>query len=304
MQPINKLKMLQSLNLQSLLSSFQFGKDYDFDNAVAQLVSSAGHELCVIHESIKKIPEEECTPAHLTSCWVLIEQFLQLMLSFLSLEYNETNGTETAGLAIEAVPFLTELLYLFRAEAKRFDKPFHTLESFGQIQPMLYSILISLVKNMRYPETYQFSATLTYDRAVRRSAGSLKGSDQDLDEDDQESAFLNRRNQMKILYDFIFGLDQPHVVEFTKNYCIEVLANSTCRPFNEIELALYLIYHFGEAIQSTSVITIEPNSEVILSPLGEMLVSVFTQLGMLVSFFHLLHFGFKNSMPHHIRRLF
>lgn len=223
MRPLEKLQLIQLLNIPNLLGQLKFD-NIDFEELIAKLINLLGVELCTICDKVKEIPEAK------TMTYGYIQTLFPYMLKLLANEYDDTSSA--------LFPFVTSYTDLLKQQKKI---GFSDIPNFQQDILELLKVIIS---KMKYDEDIEFS----------------------FGEDEDEALFIEMRKNLKVFYDAIFAVDENISTQtvfqvvcstFDRINIEKVdgsnvsLNSSISASWSEAELALYLIYIFGESKRST-----------------------------------------------------
>ena len=259
MLPADKLALLKSLQLHSVLGSFlssTLGREMDFDTAIVQLLASIGHEICIAYEdainTTNSVLKQEA--------WSLLESYLPLIIPFFQVQYSEDEdplGSNSGELILEIVSFLTEFINLVKREKRA-----NTLSASQQqeLKTFFPTLMQAVVHKMKYHPAFVFPSESYEGLGLKRksvlttpmsnSQKSLDSINQEGDDDDEELAFQNRRKQMKVIMDLLASFEDSMVADFVYQATTETIQNYKAVSFVDLELALYLVYCFGEAMRS------------------------------------------------------
>jgi exportin-T len=223
MRPLEKLQLIQLLNIPTLLGQLKFD-NIDFEEQIAKLVNLLGVELTSICDDVKDVPEAKAMT------YSYIQTLFPYMLKLLANEYDDTSSA--------LFPFVTSYTNLLKQQKKI---NFADVPNFQQDILELLKVIIS---KMKYDEDIEFS----------------------FGEDEDEALFIEMRKSLKVFYDALFAIDESvstqtvfSVISSTfdrinieKVDGSNVSLNSSINAsWSEAELALYLIYIFGESKRST-----------------------------------------------------
>ncbi|KAJ3187978.1 pre-tRNA nuclear export protein [Gaertneriomyces sp. JEL0708] len=240
MSAVDKLRLIQALNITSILHNLDTD-DEEFSERVAKLINILGLELCRVWETSTIAPDLR------ENAFNLIQQVFPYLIKALGNEYDDTSS--------HVFPFLQTYLGLLKK-----------LREFGgkdQLQAMsqnLVAILTTIIMKMKY------------DEEEPHEFGSGAG--------DTEAMFMEIRQNLKKHIDSIAILDLDLFVgTISSTVCAtfdRIASNPGSVSWSEAELALHLIYLFGECAKSQMVYTIGEGNAATISPLGTMLAKMVT----------------------------
>lgn len=222
MKPADKIEMIGFLNLGNMIAQLisspplhrlQATSTYDTDmaEAVAKLVSTAA---CDIVRALEPEVTDEGTRQRANE---LLRLFVPWVLRFFSDEYDEVSST--------VIPFLNDLLALFRKEMKSKD----SLSS--QHQSMLSPILNAIILKMKYDETTSWANE---------------------DEQTEEAEFQDLRKRLQVLQQAVAAVDETLYVEVISNVVNNIFGKMAQQgsqvDWRDLDLALYEMYLFGEFV--------------------------------------------------------
>jgi len=231
MRPLEKLQLIQLLNIPNLLGQLKFDDDIEFEEQIAKLINLLGVELTSICDEVKDIPEAK------TMAYSYIQVLFPYMLKLLANEYDDTSSA--------LFPFVTAYTNLLKQQKK---VNFADIPNFQQDILELLKVIIS---KMKYDEDIEFS----------------------FGEDEDEALFVEMRKTLKVFYDAIFAIEENISTQTVFSVICSTfdriniekvdgsnvsLNSSISASWSEAELALYLIYIFGESKRST--LNYEPGS--------------------------------------------
>lgn len=238
MKPPDKLHLIQSLRLYSILEPLQLGNDSDFDDSVARLVDITGESLCHILTEL---------PDLLSEIWPELERYYALMLRLMSLDYINEDSDSRDDVCASLIPFSTAFLLTLKKEKKR-NTP---LDYSGYLGHFLNVISLK----MKYASTFIYGSSESLDAVDMQSSREFKHSKSsvaDAEEDEEEKAFLSRRNQMKILFENINSIDAALVEQYVSSAVSQAIQMwNKCSSFADLELALHILFIYAESIKTT-----------------------------------------------------
>jgi len=230
MRPLEKLQLIQLLNIPNLLSQLKFD-NIDFEEQIAKLINLLGVGLTTICDEVKDIQEAK------TMAFGYIQTLFPYMLKLLANEYDDTSSA--------LFPFVTSYTNLLKQQKK---VGFVDIPNF---QEDILELLKVIISKMKYDEDIEFS----------------------FGEDEDEALFIEMRKNLKVFYDAIFAIDENISTQTVFSVICSTfdriniekvdgsnvsLNSSISASWSEAELALYLIYIFGESKRST--LNYEPGS--------------------------------------------
>lgn len=95
-------------------------------------------------------------------------------------------------------------------------------------------------------------------------------------DDDQEISFHNRRRQMKFIFDVITLLDEPMVTEYVTSMLAYVVKEYKTLPFIDVEMALFMVFNYGEAVKSVAFVHGTPP---VLTALAQLVLQLLQNTG-------------------------
>ncbi|KAK4053974.1 pre-tRNA nuclear export protein [Microbotryomycetes sp. JL221] len=254
----DKLSLLSVFDLPSVLAQLvDVGRDSgsrstssdqieQFREKLAKLLNGAGLELCRITEdaSLTSIPlnasPQECKATSST----MISALLPLLLRFISDVHDPT--------ALAVFPFATTILTMYKKEKKRAG-PNGAQTITAEKRSFLTELLKATVDKMGYKDDDEWTL-------------SVEG-----DEDEDAAQFAELRKNLRMVGDAIAALDPDLYSDALRAIIIPAFdayeAGSTDQPWQKIELALALLYGYGQAIsaQGPGAFVIVPESEYVRS---------------------------------------
>lgn len=90
------------------------------------------------------------------------------------------------------------------------------------------SLLLTVVHKMKYDESYRFEQ-----------------------EGEDEATFQEFRKQLKVLFDNLAGVNKELVIEYVSKFTTNTLSGWRTASFQNVEIAIYLLYLMGEAIPAS-----------------------------------------------------
>ncbi|CAO3620011.1 unnamed protein product [Mucor hiemalis] len=230
MLPMDKLNMLQVLNITDILSRLDLSEP-EFVEYVARLVNALGTELCKIYTETSLPAEGKAT------AWSMIEQVTPHLLKFLANEFDDTSSA--------VFPFVNDMLYILKRQKKQ-------MQTFSQGQhEFLGSLLNVVIVKLRYDDDTEWDA--------------------DEDEPEEEALFFEMRKNLRIFAEHISAINEELYVGYIHSFVTDTFNKykaGTELNWRDVELCLYVLYCYGEALSKASMVFINPDSS--LSPLGDL----------------------------------
>ncbi|OAQ25069.1 Xpo1-domain-containing protein [Linnemannia elongata AG-77] len=246
MKPLDKLQLIGILGIVDVLQQLDISSDSEFREKIARLVNNLGLQLCQIWNDTNPQSNSNYPPTANPTAYTHISQLVPILLQFLRDEDN--NVTEAV------FGFLREILNIFKVIKK-------TTGSLPQEQKVLLrQILESIVMKMKYGEDMDW---------VCDSIG-----------DDEMLDFLEMRRELKRFYDQIATLSASLTTTFLHSAVTSTLTtfvnekatgSAGSSDWRDLELALYLLYLYGEAIKGVPQFAVGAPTVAPLTPLGECL---------------------------------
>ncbi|KAJ3280160.1 pre-tRNA nuclear export protein [Borealophlyctis nickersoniae] len=241
MKPLDKLGLLQALNVTDVLGQLDIEGDVEFAEQVAKLVNVMGVELGRCWEESDSFPEAK------EAAVGMLSQVFPFLIKLFGNEYDDTTSV--------LFPFLDKYLAVIKKE-KRAGGDL-ALERY---EANLLELLRVVIFKMKYDEEedWQFGA----------------GAGED------EAAFSEMRKSLKVYFDAVAAIDRNLFITCVSTTVCTTLDDLTVRgmgakTWSEAELALHLLYLFSEALfslekGSPSFTVTAPDGTVSVTPLGEM----------------------------------
>ncbi|OZJ01448.1 hypothetical protein BZG36_05624 [Bifiguratus adelaidae] len=254
MKPADKLSLLQMLDLTSTIAQLDMASrtrkrfcsmlilfpqsgDEEFVERVAKLVNELGIQLCDIWTG-DGVPKEMKDAAYIE-----IEKAIPYLLRFLSDEYDDT--------ASAVFPFTGALLN----EVKRQNKGAGQGMLGEPQRKWLMSMLEVCTQKMKYDEDYDW---------VNGEDGA-----------EEEAAFLDIRKNLRGFVDAIAVIDEQMFIGYATKLVGSSLEQYTREGDNmdwrTLELALYVMYYYGETSKKQLQYVISTSAGQKLTPMGEMM---------------------------------
>ncbi|GJJ75579.1 exportin-T [Entomortierella parvispora] len=250
MKPLDKLQLISILGIVDVLQQLDLSSDSEFRERVARLVNNLGLQLCQIWQDTNPQANSNYPPTANPTAYTHISHLVPILLQFLRDEDDSVS---------EAVfGFLRETLNMFKTIKK-------ATGSLPQEQKVLMrQILESIVMKMKYGEDMEWVCVAI--AGGQESVGTI-GEDSIGDEDMLN--FLELRRELKRFYDQIATLSASLTTAFLHSavtttlttYVTEKASGATLTSdWRDLELALYLLYLYGEAIKGVPQFAIVPPS--------------------------------------------
>ncbi|KAI0671757.1 ARM repeat-containing protein [Trametes maxima] len=220
-EPGDKLQLIKVLSLGQVLEALEEktrseqksrGSDTDegeesYREALGKLLNVLGLELCKL--------TDECPDENIRSeALQLLLQILPVMLHFMADEYDDTCST--------VFPLLQTILLSYKRQRKSSTDPLDpTKRSF------LSSLLSVILEKLKWDE---------------------ESDPEDMDEDDK-TAFEDLRRDLRTFMDSTLIIDPELVTDSVRTLALNTLTaykNGAALKWNNAELAVYLVYIFGE----------------------------------------------------------
>ncbi|CAO3627556.1 unnamed protein product [Cunninghamella blakesleeana] len=232
MLPLDKLNMIQMLNITETLARLDLSEP-EFVESVARLTNALGIELC-------KINMENSLPAEAkATSWHLIEQLSVYLLKFLADEYDDTTTA--------VFPFVNDVLSILKKQKK-------ALQPFTPSQHELLASILSVCTNkMKYDEDTEW------------------GNDEE--EPEEEALFTELRKNLRIFSEHIAAIDNELYIRYLHGVIMETFnkyKSGANLDWRDVELCLYVLYTYGEALPKGAMQFVDTNDSNILTPLGEL----------------------------------
>ncbi|OAD74660.1 hypothetical protein PHYBLDRAFT_180902 [Phycomyces blakesleeanus NRRL 1555(-)] len=232
MLPLDKLNVIQMLNLADTLGRLDLS-DPEFVEQTARLVNTLGIELCKIYMDSTVGPEGKA------ATYALIEQILPYLLKFLADEYDDTSTALFA--------FVNDMLSIYKKQKK-------AMQPFTQSQQeFLRSLLSVVIMKMKYDEDTEW------------------GNEED--EPEEEALFAELRKNLRIFADHIAAISNELYIGYVHSVVMETLSkykSGAELDWREVELCLYVLYTYGEALPKAAMQFVNGNDSASLTPLGEL----------------------------------
>ncbi|KAI0775191.1 ARM repeat-containing protein [Trametes elegans] len=220
-EPGDKLQLIKVLSLGQVLDALEEktrgeqrsrGSDTDegeesYREALGKLLNVLGLELCKL--------TDECPDAGVRSeATQLLGQILPVILRLMADEYDDTCST--------IFPLLQTILLSYKRQRKSSSEPLDPAK-----RTFLSSLLSVILEKLKWDE---------------------ESDPEDMDEDDK-AAFEDLRKELRTFMDSTLMIDPELVTESVRTLALNTLTayqNGVSLKWNEAELAIYLVYIFGE----------------------------------------------------------
>ncbi|KAI0359842.1 ARM repeat-containing protein [Trametes cingulata] len=224
-EPGDKLQLIKVLSLGQVLDALEKktreeqtsrGSDTDegeesYREALGKLLNVLGLELCKL--------TDECPDESIRSeASQLLNQILPVMLRFMADEYDDTCST--------IFPLLQTILLSYKRQRKSSSEPLDPSK-----RSFLSSLLTVILEKLKWDE---------------------ESDPEDMDEDDK-AAFEELRRELRTFMDSILMIDPELVTDSVRTLALNTLTayqNGVSLKWNDAELAVYLVYIFGEINKS------------------------------------------------------
>ncbi|CAM0141297.1 unnamed protein product [Umbelopsis sp. WA50703] len=232
MKPLDKLSLIQMLNIADTLTQLDLS-DSDFGEHVAKLINVLGCELCQIYA------ENDLPADAKTAAYALIEKTWPFLLKFLGDEYDDTSCA--------VLNFVNDTLTLYKKQKK-------ARIPFMQSQwDFLLSLLGVVMLKMKYDEDTEWT--------------------DESDEPEEEALFMEMRKNLKKFAEAIASINEELYVGYIRSMVLGTLEKYEAGAnldWREVELCLYTLYLFGEALGNSVMVFVDPQDKSTLTPLGEL----------------------------------
>ncbi|KAG0204147.1 pre-tRNA nuclear export protein [Mortierella sp. GBA30] len=248
MKPLDKLQLISILGIVDVLQQIDISSDADFRERIARLVNNLGLQLCQIWQDTNPQANSSYPPTANPTAYTHISQLVPILLQFLRDEDNNVS---------EAVfGFLRETLNMFKVIKK-------ATGSLPQEQKVLMrQILESIVMKMKYGEDMEWVCV-----AIAGGSESVGTIGEDSIGDEEMLDFLELRRELKRFYDQIATLSASLTTAFLSTAVTTTLTtfvnekaagSAGSSDWRDLELALYLLYLYGEAIKGVPQFAVVP----------------------------------------------
>ncbi|KAL1668161.1 armadillo-type protein [Schizophyllum commune] len=227
-EPGDKLQLLKILSLGQVIDALetktreqQIERGTDTDEGEESYREALGKLLNVLGlELMKLIEDTTATDAVKAEANSYLEQILPVTLRFMADEYDDTCNT--------VFPFLQALLTNYKRLRRASTDPLPE-----QKRAFLASLVQVILTKLKWDEDAE---------------------PEDLDED-ENTEFENLRKDLRVFMDSVSVIDQPLVLDAVRTLVLGTFTayqEGSQIKWNDAELAVYLVYVFGEVNKSTS----------------------------------------------------
>ncbi|KAI9254548.1 armadillo-type protein [Phascolomyces articulosus] len=238
MQPLDKLQMIQMLNLTETMGRLE-RSDPEFIEHLARLTNVIGIELCKIYLDNSVQAEGKA------ATYALIEQAIPFLLEFLGDEYDDTSTAVFA--------FVNDMLTIFKKQ-KRAMQPFSQSQ-----QEFLGRLLEVIIRKMKYDDETEW------------------GNEEEEPEEEALFVELRKNLKIfadhiaTINEELYINYVHSVVMDTLQKY---KAGNNL--DWRTVELCLHVLFTYGEALPKGAMQFVNPNDPNVLSPLGEMVSELVT----------------------------
>ncbi|KAG0292802.1 pre-tRNA nuclear export protein, partial [Dissophora globulifera] len=239
MKPLDKLQLISILGIVEVLQQIDLASDSEFRERIARLVNNLGLQLCQIWQDTNPQTNNTYPPTANPTAYNHISRLVPILLQFLRDDDDDVS---------EAVfGFLRETLNIF----KTIKKATGSLPEEQKI--LMRQILESIVMKMKYREDMDWVCV-----AIAGGSESVGTIGEDSIGDEEMLEFLEMRRELKRFYDQIAALSASLTTTFLHSAVTTTLTtfvnekaagSAGTSDWRDLELALYLLYLYGEAIK-------------------------------------------------------
>ncbi|PCH42166.1 ARM repeat-containing protein [Wolfiporia cocos MD-104 SS10] len=226
-EPRDKVQLIKVLSLGQVLDALeaktrveQAARGEDVDEGEESYRESLGRLLNMLGLELSKLVDE-CTIDEVRSeALQLQQQTLPILLRFMGDEYDDTCST--------VFPFLQAVLGNYKRSRKTSLEPLDESK-----RTFLTSLLRVILEKLKWAED---------------------DNPEDMDEDDK-AVFEDLRKDLRTFLDAVFVIEQSLVAEALRSLVMNTLTaygSGSALKWNDAELAIYLVYSFGEINKSGS----------------------------------------------------
>ncbi|KAI0264504.1 ARM repeat-containing protein [Gloeopeniophorella convolvens] len=226
-EPSDKLQLIKVLSLGRVIESLeertraeQLARGDDTDEGEESYREALGRVLNVLGLELIKLADDAPGEEVRAEGASLLQQVLPIMLRFMEDDYDDTCST--------IFPMLQTVLASYKRGRKTSTEPLSE-----QKRAFLASLQGIILKKMRWEEDADLD---------------------DIDEDDR-AAFEYLRKELRSFMDSVLSIDQDLVLEAIRTHALQTLqlyATGAAVKWHDAELAVYLIFIFGEINKSAS----------------------------------------------------
>ncbi|EGN99272.1 hypothetical protein SERLA73DRAFT_54418 [Serpula lacrymans var. lacrymans S7.3] len=226
-EPEDKLQLIKVLSLGQVIDALetktraqQIERGLDVDEAEESYREALGKLLNVLGLELAKLADECPKPEISSEATQLLNQIFPVMLRFMADKYDDTCST--------VFPVLQTILGSYKRSRKMSSDPIdETKRSF------LISLLRVILEKMKWDDETDLD---------------------DMDEGDK-TAFETLRKDLRSFMDSVLMIDQDLVTDAVRTLALNTLSayhqNAASVKWHDAELAIYLVYIFGEINKST-----------------------------------------------------
>ncbi|KAJ3162686.1 pre-tRNA nuclear export protein [Geranomyces michiganensis] len=240
MQPLDKLSLVQALNVTSVLEGLD-SEDLDFSEQVGRLINVFGLELCQIWDATAANPEAR------EASFALLQQVFPFLVKYL--------GSEADEASTNLFPFLQAYTTVLKGYLKIKGE-----ESIHEFKDNILALLRTIILKMKY------------DEEANHAFGDAAGP--------TDAEFIEMRKNLKKHFDAVGAIDQSLFVSFITSVVSETFDKYSSNPaqvsWSDAELALHLVYICGESIQGPGQFSTGEGPSLALAPLGHMISKMIT----------------------------
>ena len=223
MAPIEKLRLIQSLQILNTFSSFNINDfEEEFLLPMARLVNTMGSELCMCWNEFETREVEQRSLAY-----GLINQAYPLLLKFLSSRHDKVS--------ILVLDFSLSFLNILKFEKKRTG----ILDI--QHQEALRALLNIIMMKMKIKESDGLELE---------------------DDEEEENELVELRKSLKVQLDNIAVIDEAILLDSMFSTIISSLENLSQCTYVDAELALKLMHTFGDILKGNQIGFVKTDSEI------------------------------------------
>ncbi|KAH9838251.1 armadillo-type protein [Rhodofomes roseus] len=226
-EPGDKLQLIKVLSLGQVLDALeaktrleQATRESDVDEGEESYREALGRLLNVLGLELCKLVEEATTDDVRSEASQLLDQILPVMLRFMADEYDDTAST--------VFPFLQNVLSNYKRGRKTSSEPLEESK-----RTFLTSLLRVVLQKLKWEED---------------------SDPDDMDEDDK-AAFEDLRKDLRTFTDSTHVIEPSLVTDAVRTLVLNTFTayrNGATVKWNDAELAVYLVYSFGEINKSGS----------------------------------------------------
>ncbi|KAF9294429.1 pre-tRNA nuclear export protein [Mortierella antarctica] len=239
MKPLDKLQLIGFLGMVDVLKQVELPDDWEFRHRISRLVNNLGLQLCQIWQDTNPQANSSYPPEANLTAYNHISRLLPFLLRFL--QDDDDNVCEAT------FGFLREILNIFKTVKKASGNLSQDQKAF------LRQILQAIVMKMKYRQDMEWFCV-----AIAGGQESVGTLGEDSIDDEELLEFLELRRELKRFYDQIAALSASLTTTFLHSAVTTTLttfANEKATgaagslDWKDLELTLYLLYLYGEAIK-------------------------------------------------------